>query len=648
MVTSAKMPTNKSSFGIITDQETKVDLLNNEAIAKTIVGLITETLDKPMTIGVHGDWGAGKSSILEMIKGAFEEENEIVCIKFNGWQFQGFEDAKIAVIEGIVTELIERRPILTKATEQVKNIFRSIDWLKAAKSAGGLAFTAFTGMPAPGQIKNIVEGVKSFIANPASASDAIENTELSNIDVTGLIKETASKNVPKEIKEFRKAFEDLIEKAKIKRLIVLIDDLDRCLPETTIETLEAIRLFVFLPQTVFIVGADEAMIEYSVKQHFPDLSNTGNSATYSRSYLEKLIQVPMRIPSLGETETRIYITLLLIGSVLGESSEEFDAILQLGKQALQKPWEGSGINEEEIKSVLKDRYTEVQPSMLLAEQITPILSAGTKGNPRQIKRFLNALNLRMRVSEERGFGNAINVSVLAKLMLAEMFLPQTVFEHIASSVANSEEGICIELVALEAAHSTDKNGNNETTQDNIILEDWKLQSEVTKWASIQPFFEKNSLKPYLFVIKDRKNYLGRSAPLSPKLNALIKKLIGGKTSAKSVNKDLKLLSSDEVEVLFKQLKIKFLENDSFTTKPIELIGIEELIQSQPSLQIQFVELFEGIQLDKIGFWFATGHEKIITDVTAKKKHETIKQKWLNLEQNKAMRSGLSTLIGGNQ
>lgn len=648
MVTSAKMPTNKSSFGIITDQETKVDLLNNEAIAKTIVGLISETLDKPMTIGVHGDWGAGKSSILEMIKGTFEEEEEIVCIKFNGWQFQGFEDAKIAVIEGIVTELIERRPILTKATEQVKNIFRSIDWLKAAKSAGGLAFTAFTGMPAPGQIKNIVEGVKSFIANPASASEAIENTELSNIDVTGLIKETASKNVPKEIKEFRKAFEDLIEKAKIKRLIVLIDDLDRCLPETTIETLEAIRLFVFLPQTVFIVGADEAMIEYSVKQHFPDLSNTGNSATYSRSYLEKLIQVPMRIPSLGETETRIYITLLLIGSVLGESSEEFDAILQLGKRALQKPWEGSGINEEEIKYVLKDRYTEVQPSMLLAEQITPILSAGTKGNPRQIKRFLNALNLRMRVSEERGFGNAINVSVLAKLMLAEMFLPQTVFEHIASSVANSEEGICIELVALEAAQSTDKNGNDETTQDNIILEDWKLQSEVTKWASIQPFFEKNSLKPYLFVIKDRKNYLGISAPLSPKLNALIKKLIGGKTSAKSVNKDLKLLSSDEVEVLFKQLKIKFLENDSFTTKPIELTGIEELIQSQPSLQMQFVELFEGIQLDKIGFWFATGHEKIITDVTAKKKHETIKQKWLNLEQNKAMRSGLSTLIGGNQ
>src|ERR1700690_2746467 len=108
---------------ILSDNETKIDLLNNEAIAKTIVTLLRERPEQPVTIGVHGDWGAGKSSVLEMIEAALEPEKHVLCLKFNGWRFQGFEDAKIALIEGIVTALIEKRPGLTKATDAVKKIF---------------------------------------------------------------------------------------------------------------------------------------------------------------------------------------------------------------------------------------------------------------------------------------------------------------------------------------------------------------------------------------------------------------------------------------------------------------------------------------------------------------------------------------------
>src|ERR1700753_1438389 len=124
---------------ILADNETKVDLLNNEAIASTIVQLLRDRPDKPVTVGVHGDWGAGKSSILEMIEASCEDEKKVLCLKFNGWRFQGFEDAKIALIEGIVTGLIEKRPALTKAASVVKDVFKRIDWLKVAKNAGGLA-----------------------------------------------------------------------------------------------------------------------------------------------------------------------------------------------------------------------------------------------------------------------------------------------------------------------------------------------------------------------------------------------------------------------------------------------------------------------------------------------------------------------------
>ena len=61
--------------------------------------------------------------------------------------------------------------------------------------------------------------------------------------------------MPEEVEAFRKAFDQLLKDAGIKQLVVLIDDLDRCLPDTAIETLEAIRLFVFTAQTAFVVAA---------------------------------------------------------------------------------------------------------------------------------------------------------------------------------------------------------------------------------------------------------------------------------------------------------------------------------------------------------------------------------------------------------
>lgn len=78
------MSEKKGGAMILTDNETKVDLLNNEAIATTITGLLSAKPDQPVTIGVHGDWGAGKSSVLEMIEAGFVGKDEVLCLKFNG------------------------------------------------------------------------------------------------------------------------------------------------------------------------------------------------------------------------------------------------------------------------------------------------------------------------------------------------------------------------------------------------------------------------------------------------------------------------------------------------------------------------------------------------------------------------------------
>ena len=98
---------------ILSDNETRIDLLNNRAIAKTIVSIIRDSKES-VSIGVHGDWGAGKSSVLAMVEKEIDEvkkdkDNKFKgdCIRFNGWQHQGFEDSKIALMSAIVSQLVK-------------------------------------------------------------------------------------------------------------------------------------------------------------------------------------------------------------------------------------------------------------------------------------------------------------------------------------------------------------------------------------------------------------------------------------------------------------------------------------------------------------------------------------------------------------
>lgn len=362
---------------ILADNETKVDLLNNEPIATTVVQLLRQRPDRPVTIGIHGDWGAGKSSVLEMIEAGLEGQDKVLCLKFNGWRFQGFEDAKIALIEGIVSELIEKRPALRKAGDVVKSVFRRLDWLKAAKKAGGLAFTAFTGVPTLDQVQAIVGTLEGFAANPTQLATK-ENLAAAAETVSGLLKPgNETKNVPEEIAAFRAAFDELLDAADIDQLVVLIDDLDRCLPDTAIETLEAIRLFVFTSRTAFVVAADEAMIEYSVRKHFPDLPDTTGPQTYARNYLEKLIQVPFRIPALGETETRTYVTLLFIGAAIGENDPAFNRLIAAARELLKRPWKSGSLDA-----------TTIRTSVFLRSNVAPIASASNV--PSKVSFFASA------------------------------------------------------------------------------------------------------------------------------------------------------------------------------------------------------------------------------------------------------------------
>jgi hypothetical protein len=635
---------------ILSDNETKVDLLNNEAIAKTIVMLLRERPEHPVTIGVHGDWGAGKSSVLEMIEVALDGDDRVLCLKFNGWRFQGFEDAKIALIEGIVTGLIEKRPILTKASEAVKDIFHRIDLLKAAKKAGGLALTAYAaahGVPAHAlAVPAIISSLEGWSADPTKLTK--ENVESVLSGAKDILKPASeTKNVPEEIDGFRKAFDELLKKAKIEQLVVLIDDLDRCLPDTAIETLEAVRLFVFTARTAFVVAADEAMIEYAVRKHFPDLPDTTGPQTYARNYLEKLIQVPFRIPALGETETRIYVTLLFVGAELGEDDPAFVKLIDVARDRLKRPWKGGALDSAAVAAALGEKAVRAQNALMLSAQIGPILASGTKGNPRQIKRFLNTLLLRQSSAQARGFGDDVKLPVLAKLMLAERFLPR-LYDQIATSAAAAGDGVCVDLSALEEAVTERKKKESKpavtpaddkasrvkpATKLEVVkpvesaqLNEWLLSPAFRSWAQIEPSIGALDLRPYLFVAKDRKDYFGATTILG-KLASVAEKLLGPKFTVQGLDAELRQLAAAEAAQVLDLLRARIVGGDTFDTEPAGVAGIAVLVKAQPALQVNLLEFLEALPRQRLGPWVCGGWEGVIKDVDLSRRFDQLLEAW---------------------
>ena len=652
---------------ILADNETRVDLLNNEAIAATIIKLLGEHRAEPVTIGVHGDWGAGKSSILEMIEAALERDGKVVCLKFNGWRFQGFEDAKIALIEGIVSALIEKRPALTKAAGALKNVLRRIDWLKVAKHAGGLAFTAFTGVPTPDQVRAIVGGLEAMVADPAKLATK-ENLDAAISGVKSVLKSDGeTKSVPEEIAEFRKAFDQLLKDAGVEQLIVLVDDLDRCLPDIAIETLEAIRLFVFTSRTAFVVAADEAMIEYAVRKHFPDLPDTTGPRDYARNYLEKLIQVPFRIPALGEPETRIYVTLLLVGSQLGPDDQGYKKLIEAAREKLKRPWDSKPLDHDAIRVALGDAAREAQNALTLSDQIGPILAGGVKGNPRQIKRFLNTLLLRHRMADARGFGEEVRLPVLAKLMLAERFLPR-LFDQIAVASAAHKKGICEDIAALEAASEDKKPAESaapprhagaqkkpapskEAAQPEIraeaaqsaLLMEWLASQPIRDWARVAPSLADVDLRPYLFVTKDRKDYFGAVSALGH-LASVVEQLLGPKIIVQTMDAELKRLAPLEAAQVFDALRGRIIGGDAFDTIPAGIAGLQVLVRAHPDLQEKLVDMLEALPPDRCGAWPVSGWEGVIVSPSATTRLTNLVESWAASAKSPALKATATSAL----
>ena len=296
------------------DNETEKDFLNFSGVADTVAEIITQATRRPTSIGISGSWGAGKSSMIKLVRAALAEKDQndpeqFIYVEFNAWLYQGYDDARAALLEVIATKLNEESEKRKTGTDKAKELLERVNWLRAAKLGAGSALALALGLPPTGLIGAAVAFGEKALSGDLTEGDAEGAEELAADAFAtsgGLIKAKPELSPPREIHAIRECFEQTLKQMGVT-LVVLIDDLDRCLPPTTISTLEAIRLFLFLDNTAFVIAADDAMVKHAVRQHFGNVEDD-----LVINYFDKLIQIPIRVPPLGTQEVRAYMMLLFV------------------------------------------------------------------------------------------------------------------------------------------------------------------------------------------------------------------------------------------------------------------------------------------------------------------------------------------------
>lgn len=509
------------------DNETSEDLLGFKVHADLILEVIKDDAILPVSIGVFGDWGSGKSSILQIIynelKGEGDElKDDTLVLYFNGWVFEGYDDAKAALLETIIKSFEENKKVGVRVIDETKKLLKSVNWMRVL----GLGFKKIA---VPAATAYFTGGL-SLIPFLASELNKIDSTELAE-KIKGEGAEEFLKDIIKEnkedvdettlIRDFRNDFAKLIEKSKIKKLVVIIDDLDRCTHERIIENLEAIKLFLNVEKTAFIIGADPRIVRHAIEHRYrseragyssdPDNKNQ----RIVTDYLEKLIQIPYNLPRLSDPEVETYITLLFCKRELTDS---YPMVMEAFRKFRDKDRYGV-FGLADINTLIeKDENDKLQTSIKLIASLSTIIAEGLNGNPRQIKRFLNTFILRNKLATIALLPD-FRLEILVKLMVIE-YAYEDLFKGLYT-LQSSQEGKPEELRKLEEVAAK---GNINSVPEGLSA-DWKL-NPVVKWLRSEPQLADVDLRDYFWLSRDKLfSSISGGSLIPPHIRSLFKTLL---------------------------------------------------------------------------------------------------------------------------
>lgn len=518
------------------DNETTDDLIGFRVHADLIRATVTNERMLPLTIGVFGDWGSGKTSIVKMLledlsperwEAGSEErkqcENTAVVL-LNPWLFEGYDDAKAAILEALLLELAAHKRIGPRLLEKAKDVFlglfKTVSWMRVAKLA-----TRHAVIPAATAV-----ATGGLAAIPAAVATAAAGA---TIDWNELLDKPEPKDEAIDVRTFRERFGRMLNQSDIATLVVLIDDLDRCSPERIIEILEAIKLFVNVDRTAFVIGADPRIVQHAIRIRYAekatDAPDKDAADRLIKDYLEKLIQVPYRLPRLSVSEIETYMTLLFCEHYL--SADDFTYCLKGcrdGRAANRYASFGFAAVDNALRG--RDLPNGLATALGLCAAAAPLIADGLKGNPRQVKRFLNALLLRKKLAQVAGL-TSIQDAVLVKLMILE-YAYETQFTRLFEWQAQ-QAGFPREIAELERVLCPpDGNVGDEAAARSIDTQ-WTTTS-LRRWIAMEPRLHTIDLRDYFWIARDRlESTFSGVAMVSPVVRQLMMDLLSDVSAKRS-------------------------------------------------------------------------------------------------------------------
>ena len=243
------------------------DKLKSRRYALALTNFIAQS-DTPMTVGLQGEWGTGKTSMMYMLREQLTAKN-IATSWVNTWEysmFRGAAETTPAVLRGMLEKLIEsceaegQWTLKDESKQTMKNVGKFFTRL------GNQAIANKTGLD---------------LMDAASGDDP---------DV-----------VQAEIADVKKDIKDVIQKLlndpanKYQRVVFFVDDLDRIPPTDAVEVLEALKNMFDIPNCIFVLAIDYEVVVKGLESKFGE--KTEENEREFRSFFDKIIQVPFSMPT---------------------------------------------------------------------------------------------------------------------------------------------------------------------------------------------------------------------------------------------------------------------------------------------------------------------------------------------------------------
>jgi hypothetical protein len=324
-----------------------IDELQLRPFSEVIAGTALGTKG-PFTIGVFADWGQGKTSVLrqaESLVKASAAGADTICVRFNAWQFERDEHPIVplvaTIVDGIDRELEQRQadlaeqPARQKAMQNVARALRSVAYGFSARAKVNVG---------------LAEVEAGFVAK-----EMIDRYDRLRVGGDPLLDRSL----------YYDAFERLAAAADAPdhpKIVVFIDDLDRCMPDTGLALLESLKLILAQPGFIFVLAVDRRVIEGYLRKRYQQDFGVEDYDADGTSYLDKIVQLPLGLPP---------------------HRARFEAY---------------------VEGLLK-RQTFLASNSEVAEALggmTSLLAAGSAHNPRSLVRFINNLIVDRRIRAESG------------------------------------------------------------------------------------------------------------------------------------------------------------------------------------------------------------------------------------------------------